>query len=526
MREDHSVANNNPRRILVVEDSTTQAMELQDMLERNGYNVLALKNGVEALAEIDAYKPVIVISDIIMPEMDGYQLCEQIKKSESLKHVYVMLLTSLSKPQEVVQSLRCGADRFFTKPYDEDLLLSTIRSLLANDRQPDVDERKQCVNFVHGDKQYSLAASPAQTINLLISTYDAAVKKNYELTKVQSELELLNNRLEMKVRERTAALEAKNEELNMMSQQLWQATKLATLGELAASIAHELNNPLATVNLRVESLLAQTPAGDPKRRALEVVEQEVDRMGSLVANLLQFSRRSQREISTLDVCKEIDSALELLYYHLRKRGISVAREFSQNVPHIHADRQQLRQLFINLFTNSSDAMLQKGTLTIRVYMREADRDEQRAGGRELSDEVRPALTNSEKEDHLVGPQGEAESAKGQRAWIDFIMVPEARPPEPADKTFLAVEITDTGIGIPPEVMPKIAEPFFTTKPEGKGTGLGLPICLRIVREHNGLFTMKSEAGKGTSVYILFPVADRSGFGKGIGIKKQGDGKNE
>lgn len=105
-----------------------------------------------------------------------------------------------------------------------------------------------------------------------------------------------NRRLE----ETLAALQTKNEEVKVMTQQLWQAAKLATVGELAASIAHELNNPLATVTVWLESVLAQTAADDPRRRPLEIVEQEVERMGNLVANLLQFSRRGQRQMSSVD----------------------------------------------------------------------------------------------------------------------------------------------------------------------------------------------------------------------------------
>jgi hypothetical protein len=150
-----------------------------------------------------------------------------------------------------------------------------------------------------------------------------------------------------------------------MSQQLWQAAKLATVGELAASIAHELNNPLATVSLRVESLLAQVPAHDPRRQALQVIEREVERMGHLVANLLQFSRHSQPQISSLDVRAELDNTLALIHYHLRNCRITVVREFAPEVPIIQADRQQLRQVFLNLLTNASDAMPQGGILTLR-----------------------------------------------------------------------------------------------------------------------------------------------------------------
>ena len=106
-----------------------------------------------------------------------------------------------------------------------------------------------------------------------------------------------------------------------MTQQLWQAARLAGVGELAASIAHELNNPLGTVSLRIEGVLAKTPADDPRRSALEVIDQEVERMARLVGNLLQFSRAGRDQVSTVDVCEEITKTIELTDHHLKRHGI-------------------------------------------------------------------------------------------------------------------------------------------------------------------------------------------------------------
>ena len=243
-------------------------------------------------------------------------------------------------------------------------------------------------------------------------------------------------------------LRKKNEELRNMTQQLWQAAKLATMGELAASIAHELNNPLATVSLRVESMLEKTSEDNSNYRELEIIEQEVERMSVLIANLLQFSRRGQQQISTVDIREEIEKTLELIYYHLHKYNIAVEREFLKDVPHVYADRQQLRQLFLNLFANASDAMPHGGTLTIRV---------------------------------TVSP------GSGQ----------------------VIIEVADTGTGITAEILQKVEEPFFTTKPIGKGTGLGLAICRRIVQEHKGTLDIISEGipGRGTTVRISLPITN-------------------
>jgi PAS domain S-box-containing protein len=246
-------------------------------------------------------------------------------------------------------------------------------------------------------------------------------------------------------------LEAKHEELRAATQQLWQAAKLASVGELAASIAHELNNPLATVSLRIESALAQTPREDSRRRSLEIIDQETRRMADLVANLLQFARRGQEQSSTVDVRRELSKAVELVQHQFRKRLIEVAQHFADDAPMIFADRQKLRQVFLNLLVNSVDAMPQGGKMTLRIETTN--------------------LSNG----------------------------------KPAVK----LEFADTGAGIPPEHLATVMEPFFTTKEEGKGTGLGLAICRRIVNEHGGSITIDSAPSEGTTVRLTLP-AENSG----------------
>jgi signal transduction histidine kinase len=249
-------------------------------------------------------------------------------------------------------------------------------------------------------------------------------------------------------RERTLVeLQTKTEELRATTQQLWQAARLAGVGELAASIAHELNNPLGTVSLRIENLLAKTPLDDPRRKLMEVIDGEIERMAGLVANLLQFSRAGRDQVSTVDVREEINRTLELVSHHLRKRRVKVSTEFADKLPTIHADRQQLRQVLLNLFTNAADAM----------------------------------------------PEG------GQLA-------PRARPAElPGGVAAVEIEVADTGTGIATELLPRVFDPFFTTKEEGKGTGLGLAICKRIVAQHHGTLGIESEVGQGTTVRVKLPV---------------------
>ncbi len=261
----------------------------------------------------------------------------------------------------------------------------------------------------------------------------------------EEELRRTNQHLERAI----AQLQTKTHELASMTQQLWQASKLATMGELAASVAHELNNPLATISLHAEVLVDQLAADNPHRRSVLVIEQEVERMAILVGNLLLFSRRSHRQISTLDLREELTHSLDFIEYHLRSHKIDIVKDIAQVLPTIQADRQQLRQVFLNLITNASDAMPEGGTLTVRS----------RAGV-------------------MTGGQ-----------------------------TVVIVEFADTGSGVQMGDLSKLWEPFFTTKPEGKGTGLGLGICRHAVEEHGGTIEIETAPGKGATVRITLPATN-------------------
>ena len=196
----------NGERILIAEDSTTQAMHLQYVLESNGHEVRVTTNGIDALAAIETEKPSIVISDVVMPGMDGYELCRRIKADPENRDIAVVLLTSLTQPEAVIWALQCGADKFFTKPLDTGHLASMIESLNLN-RRLKVDEPPPTPTTLsyHGET-YSIASSRGQILTLLLSTYETAMAKNEELMTAQEELRDLNSDLEATVRRRTAAL--------------------------------------------------------------------------------------------------------------------------------------------------------------------------------------------------------------------------------------------------------------------------------------------------------------------------------
>jgi signal transduction histidine kinase/DNA-binding response OmpR family regulator len=192
--------------ILAVEDSPTQALQLQYILEQHGYRAAVAQNGQDALAFMRQHKPTMVISDILMPEMDGYQLCQQIKADADLADVPVILLTSLSDPKDVIKGLECGADSFIVKPYAEDFLLSRIQYTLANQRVRQVERTQMGLEIFFAGQTYFITSDRLQILNLLLSTYETAIQKNRLLVQAQDALQQLNTHLEEMVAERTAAL--------------------------------------------------------------------------------------------------------------------------------------------------------------------------------------------------------------------------------------------------------------------------------------------------------------------------------
>lgn len=200
--------------ILIVEDSTTQSEELQHLLQE-AYPTVAVhaaSNGREALNRLENLRPDLIISDIMMPVMDGYTMCTAIKSTPSLKKIPVILLTSLSDPSDIIRGLNAGTDYYITKPYEEDFFLSKVASILENPAGPmSTGQMGWKVNFAGQD--HIVHADLQQMLNLLLSTYESAVQKNKKLLTLQEELRQANENLEERVHQRTHELSNANAQL-------------------------------------------------------------------------------------------------------------------------------------------------------------------------------------------------------------------------------------------------------------------------------------------------------------------------
>jgi PAS domain S-box-containing protein len=174
--------------ILIAEDSPTQAEQLKHYLSARGYSVSMAGDGKQALAAALENKPRLLITDVVMPEMDGYTLCSKIKSSNTLKDVPVVLLTSLSRPQDILKGLECGADSFIRKPYDDKYLVSRVEDILANQELRKTEQLHAGVQLQFGGQAHFITAEKQQILDLLISTYEGAVQINEELETKQREL--------------------------------------------------------------------------------------------------------------------------------------------------------------------------------------------------------------------------------------------------------------------------------------------------------------------------------------------------
>ncbi len=233
------------------------------------------------------------------------------------------------------------------------------------------------------------------------------------------------------------------DQLQATQDQLVHSEKLASLGQLAAGVAHELNNPLATVLLFSDILLRECAPDDPRRADLEMIVNETRRCKGIVAALLDFARQNQVAAQATDLNALVRQVLQVEGRRLGDAPITIVEDLDPQLPIIEADPAQLQEVVANLVSNAIEAMPSGGRLTVRT---------------------RP------------GPEG-----------------------------MVTLSITDTGVGIAPEDQAKLFVPFFTTKPLGKGTGLGLAIVYGIVKMHRGQITVQSQLGKGTTFTVMLPV---------------------
>ena len=206
--------------ILIVEDSKTQAERLKNILEEQGYQVNLAIHGADALNQINLIDPQLVITDIMMPIMNGYELCKQLRLDDRFKQLPIILLTTLSETEDIVKGLECGANYFIIKPYEEEYLLEQIRTTVNLHKIRLAEPKSHHVKILCHGNEHIISAEKEQILDLLISIYDTIIQKNHELYDARLQVQNLNASLEKKVADRTADLRIEIDENTKLYDQL------------------------------------------------------------------------------------------------------------------------------------------------------------------------------------------------------------------------------------------------------------------------------------------------------------------
>ena len=233
------------------------------------------------------------------------------------------------------------------------------------------------------------------------------------------------------------------EKLNQTQKELLQKEKLASMGQLAAGVAHEINNPLGTILLFSDMMYKETVTNDPRRDDLKMIINETTRCKSIVADLLNFARQQEISIQEIDIHDLLKTVISRVKMQPIYKKVDFDCHFYQEIPVMQVDPDQLQQVFRNLLNNAAESMHGEGTITIKTY--------------------------------------------------------------PAGDLWVNVSVSDTGVGIPEEHLDQLFTPFFTTKAPGKGTGLGLSISYGIVKMHHGNISVQSQMGRGTTFTVTLPA---------------------
>jgi DNA-binding response OmpR family regulator len=397
--------------ILVIEDDPYISKLIGVLLEEAHYQMLVASTATEGFALIEQRNPDLVILDWMLPDLPGDQVCRLIKTRAAKTFLPVLMLTARGELADRVAGLDAGADDYLTKPFHSDELLARVRALLR-------------IRVAELDR---------------IETLAALARQHEELR-------------------------AAYESLRSTQAQLVQASKLASLGELVAGVAHELNNPLAIVLGNAE--LLPILADEEDRRAVRQIIEAAQRGRRVVQSLITFARHGKVEADWHSPTDLLDRVLDLKRTALRTGELSLQVVYDPIVPMLLCDGPQIQQALLNVLINAEQALAGRPDprLLIQVY-----------------------AANAPIEPPVVLP--EIQRAAG-RAGGEHMVV---------------IDIADNGPGLPSKVINRLFEPFVTTRPVGQGTGMGLAISYAIITQQGGTLQIASEPGRGATIRIALPV---------------------
>jgi CheY-like chemotaxis protein/HPt (histidine-containing phosphotransfer) domain-containing protein len=543
--------------ILIVEDSPTQAAQLRHILEQHDYRVSFARNGVEALNAIQDHRPTIVISDIVMPEMDGYELCRRMKEDAAIADIPIILLTTLNDSRDVIKALENRADNFITKPCNEQFLLSRLQYILANQQLRKNPPADGSIEIFFSGQKYRFTSDPRQIIDLLLSTFDNAIQKNLELERanreqVKSQLELkkLNEQLEQRVKERTRKLAIS--EAN--HRRLLEHNADAIIVVDHDGVVHFVNPATEALLERPADALLNTPLAFPisigktsevviPRKNGEVVVAEMrgvettwEGEPAVIASLRDITERKRAE-ETLQKAKDSAEAAD-----------QAKSDFLANMSHEIRTPMNGILGMIGLLLDSrlsteqrEHAETVKGCAESLLAIINEILDFSKIEGGKLDLEVIDFDLHPAIEEVVEMFAKQAEDKKLELASLIYHDVPSALRGDPgrvrqvlnnivgnalkftehgevvlrvmlisqtATHAMVKFAVSDTGIGIPAERMDRLFQTFSqvdtsSTRKYG-GTGIGLAISKKLTELMGGEIGVESELGKGSTFWFTVP----------------------
>lgn len=485
--------------ILIVDDELGGRKNLEGLLIGHGYNLAFAENGPEALAKASELLPDLILLDVMMPGMDGFEVCQRLRSDSLLAEVPILMVTALDDRSFRLKGIEAGADDFISKPFDRTELRTRVKSILRLNRY-----RSLLLERIKFERLFELSPNGVVIVNAE-GIIHLANPKTAEIFHVQDNSVLLGRKIfdfiakeckdelssyfdglintsqQIKQVEITmlrsdcttfiAEVDASNfiwdgeetiqiivrdiTEKKKLEAQFLRVQRLDNIGALASGVAHDLNNILSPILMSFDILRKRIP--DARTHSLlNLLEENTHRGAELVKQVLSFGRGLENKQTNVDIKNiiwEIDRVLKETFPKL----ITIEIKIAEGLLQVKADVTQIHQILMNLCINARDAMLEGGCLVISAYNFEID-------------------------------ETYAETSKDSKIG-----------------KYIVISVSDSGTGIPPEIIDKIYEPFFTTKEIGKGTGLGLSTVNNIVTNHGGFIKVNSTQGKGTEFKVYLPA---------------------
>ncbi|MBF0101337.1 MAG: response regulator [Desulfobacterales bacterium] len=445
-------------KILIVDDNAINLEFLQEVLYGEGYTVLIANNGHAALDILHQQIPDLILLDIMMPVMDGYEVARRIKQSEKYNHIPIIFISAMTESESLVEAFTIGAVDYIFRPFNIMEVLLRVKNHLSIAML----QRKL------SHQNHLLQTEIYHRINAEEALKQANATLEERIEQRTAELRLANIHLKVEILER----EAIEKERDFQRQQLIQSDKLASLGEVVAGVAHEINNPNSLISYNVPVIkqlwqmcfpvLTEYATLHPHwprkhygffdlsqhmQEMLEAIEMGSDRISKIVSKLKDYARLEESSHKTpVQLNQAIENTLLIVGSYIRKLAKNIDVDMAHDLPQIQGHLQKIEQIITNLVINAAQALTSIEQGHIRIQSRYLE-------------------------------------------WIQAVMI----------------RVEDNGVGIDPMVVERIFEPFFSTKRGKGGTGLGLSVSYGLIQEHHGIILIHSKPCKGTCFDVLFPI---------------------